>query len=169
MGRTMVTLAIAVGAAATTQTGGSMGPERARAPGGQEAPEPAELTAGDFATLAWLEGRWVGSGGGYDAFYEAYRFVNDSTIEQTTYPDDSFAEPDGVSTIRFREGRALKWRDGEAESMIARLAGDTLRFERIPPRPGGFTWIHVSDDEWRAILDRPRGEPPVVYTLRRIR
>jgi hypothetical protein len=134
---------------------------------GQEAPAPAELTATDFAGLAWLEGRWLGSGGGYDAFYEAYRLVNDSTLEQTTYPDESFDEPDGVSTLELRDGQAIKYRDGEAESMIARLAGDTIRFERVPPRRGGFTWIRIADDEWRAILDRPSGDP-VVYTLRRV-
>lgn len=135
----------------------------------QEAPTPAPVTPEEFGRLTWLEGRWQGSGGGYDAFYEAYRFLNDSTIEQTTYPDGSFEEVDGRSTIELRDGRIRKLRDGEVESVITRLSGDTLRFERVPARPFGYSWIRESDDEWTAILERPGGAEPVVYTLRRIR
>ena len=133
----------------------------------QEAPRPAPVSDEEFAGLAWIEGRWLGSGGGYDAFYEAYRVLNDSTIEQTTYPDEHFREPDGRSLMVRRYGGIVKTRDGEVESVITGLAGDTLRFERIPPRRGGFSWIRIHDDEWQAILERPSGDP-VVYTLRRI-
>lgn len=128
----------------------------------------AMLGPDEFVSLRFLEGRWIGSGGGYDAFFEAYRFVNDSTLEQSTYPDERFGEPDGVSTIELRRGRALKYRNGQAESMITRIAGDTVRFERMRPGGGGFTWIRRGPDEWTAVLDRPGGDP-VVYTLRRIR
>lgn len=161
-GRMMLLLTMAAGS-----TAGPIAAQETPSSGAQEAPTPAELTAEDFAGLAWLEGRWLGSGGGYDAFHEAYRFVNDSTLEQTIYADASFGEPDGLSTLELRDGQALKHRDGEAESMIARLVGDTIRFERLPPLRGGFTWIRVTDEEWRAILDRPDRDP-VVYTLRRI-
>lgn len=133
----------------------------------QDGPEPAAVSAEAFAGLAWLEGRWVGSGGGFDAFYEAYQFVNDSTLEQTTWPDDSFAEPDGRSTMELRGSRVVKLRDGRAQSTITRLAGDTIRFEWVSGDRPGFTWIRIDDDSWTAILDRRRGDP-VVYTLRRI-
>lgn len=134
---------------------------------GQGGPEPAEVSAEEFAGLSWLEGRWLGSGGGYDAFYEAYRFVDPGTIEQTTYPDETFAEADGRSTMELRDGHVGKFRNGVRESFLARLAGDTLRFERPSGRPG-FTWIRITDDEWHAILDRPGGAEPVVYVLRRV-
>lgn len=134
----------------------------------QAAPEAATVTAEAFHTLRWLEGRWLGSGGGFDAFYESYRFVNDSTIEQATHPDETFSEADDPSTIELRDGRIFKYRRGAAESMVTRLAGDTLRFDRVPPGRGGFSWIRVSDDEWTAVLERSSGTP-IVYTLRRIR
>lgn len=143
---------------------GGVGPASAQS---DAAPEPAVVSAEAFRGLGWLEGRWVGSGGGYDAFYEAYRFVNDSTLEQTTYPDDGFTDPDGRSTMEFRDGRVLKHRDGRAESAVVRLAGDTIRFQRLPPGRSGFTWIREDADTWTAVLDRPGGDP-VVYTLRRI-
>jgi hypothetical protein len=133
----------------------------------QDGPQAAPVRAEAFAGLDWLQGRWLGSGGGFDAFYEAYRFLNDSTIEQTTWPDETFETADGRSTIELRNGRVLKLRDGAVESVITRISGDTLRFDRTTGR-GGFTWYRVSDDEWRAELDRPSGSP-VVYVLRRIR
>ena len=134
---------------------------------GQEVPEADQVSGEEFAGLAWIEGRWLGSGGGYDAFYEAYRILNDSTIEQTTYPDADFQNPDGRSLMVLRGGGIVKTRDGEVESVVTALEGDSLRFERVPPRRGGFSWMRVGADEWRAVLDRPSGEP-VVYTLRRI-
>jgi len=133
----------------------------------QDGPTRGPVDEETFQGLAWMEGRWEGSGGGFDAFYEAFRVVNDSTLEQTTYDDASFGEPDGRSIMVLRDGGIVKLRDGAVESVVTRLSGDTLRFERVPPGRGGFSWIRVSDDEWRAVLDRPRGEP-VVYTLRRI-
>jgi len=131
----------------------------------QSTPTPAHLSAAEFAGLAWLEGRWVGSGGGYDAFYEEYRFVNDSTLEQRTFPDSTFAEPDRRSLIEFKGGQVLKTRNGQVESMITRLSGDTIRFERARGGGGGFTWLRVAADHWRAVLGRP--DQPVVYELRR--
>ena len=157
-GRVIVCLAVAL----------SGTPLEAQLRPGPGDPEPAQVTAEGCGRLAWLEGRWVGSGGGSDAFYEAFRALNDSTLEQTTYPDDRFAEPDGISEIRFRDGRIFKVRDGEVESVITGLSGDTIQLERVPPAAGGYAWIRVDDDTWRAVLERPRGEP-VVYTLRRIR
>lgn len=132
-----------------------------------DGPTSAVVSAEAFRALAWLEGRWLGSGGGFDAFYEAYRFVNDSTLEQTTWPDDSFAEPDGRSTIELREGRVVKLRDGRVQSTVTRLARDTIRFEWVSGDRPGFTWIRVDDATWTAILDRRQGDP-VVYTLRRM-
>ena len=118
-----------------------------------------------FASLAWLEGRWVGSGGGFDAFYEEYRVLNDSTLEQRTFPDSTFSRPDGTSTIEWRGGEVLKRRNGNVETRVVRISGDTARFEPVMAGRRGFTWFRVSSDEWRAVLDGPT--TPVVYTLKR--
>lgn len=130
----------------------------------------ASFSLEQFGTLSWLEGRWVGSGGGYAAFFEAYRFVNDSTIEQTTWGNADFAERTGLSEIRLRDGEIVKSQpDGSVEGVATRLVPDTVRFDRSPRRgAGGFTWFRVSDDEWRAHLERSNREA-VVYILRRIR
>lgn len=66
-----------------------------------------------------------------------------------------------------RDGGVVKIRDGEVQSTVTRLAGDTIRFEWVSGDRPGFTWVRVDDHTWTAILDRPRGDP-VVYTIRRI-
>ncbi len=118
-----------------------------------------------FSSLKWLEGRWRGSGGGYSAFYEEYRFLNDTTIEQREYSDSTFAQPRNTSRIVWSSGVAQKSRRGSVQSRVARIAGDTARFESANG-PGGFTWIRVSNDEWLALLD---GRPaPVRYSMKRL-
>ena len=144
---------------------GVMSAGTAAAASAQSAPTPAAITPGAFATLTWFEGRWVGSGGGFRAFHEEYRFLNDSTIEQRTYPDSTYSEPDGGSLIQLRDGNVRSWRNGTPGSMVTRLSGDTLRFESPNPGGNGFSWLKVAADHWRAILDRRGGD--VVYEMRR--
>jgi len=131
------------------------------------AQQDAPITKAAFASLRWLEGRWVGSGGGYAAFHEEYVFLNDSTIEQREHADSTFGVPRRTSTIEWRAGRVLKRRDGRAETQVVRIAGDTARFEPVVAGRGGFTWHRVADGHWRALLDRA-GATPVVYDLRRV-
>src|SRR5687768_4710928 len=59
----------------------------------------------DFEKLRWLEGTWQGSGGGYDAFYERYHFVNDSTIEKLSFTDATLQTVSERGTISLRAGR----------------------------------------------------------------
>jgi hypothetical protein len=133
----------------------------------QATPAQSSISLKSFSSLRWLAGRWVGSGGGFAAFYEEYRLLNDSTIEQRTFPDSTFGTPDGTSTIEWRAGAAQKLRRGRADTQIARIVGDTSRFEPARTGVGGFTWIRISDREWRAVLDGPSGRPPTIYQMRR--
>jgi hypothetical protein len=133
---------------------------------GQATPAPT-ITREAFASLRWLEGRWVGSGGGYTAFYEEYRFLNDSTIEQVEFGSDStFRTAGGRSPIEWRAGVVQKSRNGQAQSRLARVTGDTAVFENVRTGQRAFIWYRVSANEWRAVLGRP--ESPTIYTLRRV-
>lgn len=125
----------------------------------------ATISRDAFASLRWLAGRWVGSGGGYAAFYEEYVVLNDSTIEQREFPDATFARPSATSTIEWRGGTAHKLRGGRAQSRLARVHGDTARFESVTPGRGGFTWIRLGEHRWRAVLDGRHA--PTIYTLER--
>lgn len=52
---------------------------------------PAQVSPSQFQQLRWLEGDWQGTGGGVDAFYERYRWVDDSTIRKYDFSDSTLA------------------------------------------------------------------------------
>lgn len=132
------------------------------------AQSPAQVSPDQFAALEWLEGRWIGSGGGSGEFYEEYRFLDDGTIEQTTWSDSSFSTRESRSTIRYRGGMVMKGPDGQVESLVTRMKDDGIRFEWADADRPGYTWTRISDDEWVAVLDRA-GQAPLVYNMRRMR
>ncbi len=43
-----------------------------------------EFSQSDFQKLRWLEGTWRGSDGGKGAFYEGYRFIDDTIIGEVS-------------------------------------------------------------------------------------
>jgi hypothetical protein len=137
------------------------------ASGQARAQTPTQVSPEEFAALSWLEGRWVGSGGGGDAFYESYRFVNEGTIEQTSYPDATFTTPSSRSTIEHRGGFVMKSTDGTVQSVVTRLDDEEIRFEWADRGRPGFTWTRISDEEWVAVLEQ-KGQAPIVYNLRRV-
>jgi len=120
----------------------------------------------EFASLRWLEGRWVGSGGEYEAFYEEFRFVDEGTIEQVTFTDSTFSTQSSRSLIQHTGGMVVKSND-DSRSVVTDIDDESLRFERVGKNLPGFTWTRVSDDQWYAVLDRP-GEGPMVYNMRRL-
>src|SRR5262245_23330336 len=64
-------------------------------------PAPMTVSVAQFQQMRWLEGSWRGSGGGIDAFFEGYRFVDDSTIRSFEYPDSTLVAKDsGEITLR---------------------------------------------------------------------
>ena len=69
---------------------------------------PTQVSPEEFASLRWLEGRWVGSGDGMEAFHESYRFLDDGTIEHSTWPDATFTTPDSRSVLKLRGGFVTK-------------------------------------------------------------
>lgn len=136
---------------------------------GQEGPHPVPVSEAEFRSLAWLEGRWVGSGGGFDAFYEAYRFTDAGTLEQIVYEDEGFTAVQSRSTMELGADGIRKVRNGVVESVVTHVSPDSIRFERMSVGRPGFSWIRTSDDEWRAVLELPGGRPPVEYVLRKVR
>ncbi len=136
-------------------------------PASGQATDAPTISRQAFSSLRWLEGRWVGSGGGFTAFYEEYAVLNDTTIEQREFPDSTFARPGGTSSIEWRNGKVQKLRRGQAQTFLARVAGDTARFESTVAGRGGFTWLRVGADAWRAILDGR--STSTIYELKRVK
>lgn len=125
---------------------------------------PAQATAStpaaeQVAALRWLEGRWLGSGGQFAAFYEEYRFLNDTTIEQREIADSSFARVSSRSQITVRDGQVVKLNAEGRTTTTIRVAGDTAFFTA---GARSYRWIRTGPTEWTADLGR------AVYTMRRL-
>jgi hypothetical protein len=129
-------------------------------------PEPEAVTLDAFKSMRWLDGRWVGSGGAYAAFYEEYRITDDSSIVRLAFADSTFATPSDTALIEWRAGSASSGDVGVRKYSLVSIHGDTVRFAPATEGRSGFTWIRLSDSTWRAVLDATPAN--IVYEMRRI-
>ena len=122
------------------------------------------VKASDFRKLQWIAGDWVGSGGDYDAFYERYTFVNDSTIEQQSFADGTMKTVTDRSTIALRNGRIT---NAGATSRYHAVALDATGVSFVSARPGGnsFVFKRASKGKWLATI-RSAGGKRTVYEMR---
>lgn len=113
-----------------------------------------------FASIRWLEGRWVGSGGQYKAFYEEYVRLNDSTIEQRIIADPTFAKVEEHGYIILRRGTIAKLNADEKQEAKISIVADTMTFTQ--PSGQKYRWVKTTDG-WRAELGS------VTYLMRRVK
>lgn len=73
----------------------------------------SQFSRSDFQKLRWLEGRWRGSEGGENAFYERYHFVNDTTIEIGYFANDSNSVKRPLTQLCFSVRVSGQLRSGE--------------------------------------------------------
>jgi len=140
-------------------------------PQSQQASHPAQdaVTPRQFRQLTWLVGRWRGSGRFVPAFYEQYRFRDDSTIAMTAFTDSTFqAETADSSTIELRGGR-VRTRTASTIYEAVELSSTGVRFRRAGAADGGHRFDRVSGDEWKATLyPRGAGTDTTILILRRM-
>ena len=122
-----------------------------------------------FRELSWLIGRWHGSSPWSPAFYEQYRFRDDSTIAMTAYTDSTFqSETADSSVIEWREGR-VQTRTPRSTYEVIELAPGRIRFRRVGATDGGHQFTNVSADEWTAtIFPRGTSTDTTVFRMRRV-
>jgi hypothetical protein len=115
------------------------------------APVAARVTIGEFGHLRWLEGRWRGAEGDGAPFYEAYGFVDDSTIRSYEYTDSTLVTIRDSGSIRLRGDTVTS---GGAAPRYVVVRFDTLEVEFAPlaGATNGFTWTHEGQGAWRARL-----------------
>lgn len=109
------------------------------------------VTLAQFRQLNWLSGSWRGSGGGYAAFFEEYRRVNDSTIVMRAFSDSTFRVGTDSSRIEWRNG-VVSNRGSGSSSIAVELTANTVRFVPEGASSGGFTFTRVSPEQWTATL-----------------
>jgi len=110
------------------------------------------ISQAQFQQLRWLEGMWSGSGGGIDAFYERYKWVDDSTIRKFDI------DAPGASTVVKDSGditlRAGVVRSGSPERSWVVVSLDSTSVTFAPERnaSNGFEWRRTGAFTWTARL-----------------
>lgn len=129
--------------------------------------DPATVSPAQFQVLRWIEGRWVGKEPDGKAFYEGYRFTDDSTITTWTYRDSTTSTASDSAAIRLRNGRVIS--GGEQIAwVVSALDSTTVEFAPLQGARNGFTWAREPGG-WAATLHWPaNGNEPardVVYHM----
>jgi hypothetical protein len=134
-----------------------------------QAPSTKPVSLSQFRELAWLTGRWRGSGRFSAPFYEQYRFRDDSTIAMTAYTDSTFQ-------VETSDSSVIEWRHGEIQTRTPRSTHEmieylptSIRFRRVGTTDGGHRFTKISADEWVAtIFPRGASKDTITFQMRRV-
>ncbi len=129
---------------------------------------PIQLTKADLEKLRWIAGTWRGIGGGQPAFYERYKFENDSTLTVETFVDETLTKIDEVSRFVLVDGQ-FGHAEGQSGSVATALDDNSITFE--PTGKGNsFRWQRESDNSWKAVLkwtDKNGAAKERIYNMER--
>jgi hypothetical protein len=118
-------------------------------------------------SLAWTAGDWVGSGGGYSAFYERYTVAKDGSIAIEFFDDAAFTKRSGTASIKLEDG-AVRYRSGKSVWEASNAKKGEVCFAPKEGAANSFCWLRHSRDAWRATLEYPAPrQRTVVYELKR--
>jgi hypothetical protein len=115
---------------------------------------PLRVTAAQFRSLHWLEGRWRGARADGPPFYESYAFLDDSTIAARTFADSGFSQATDSSEIRLRGGEVVN-QSGQRRWAATAVDSIRVRFTPVAHAHNMFTWRRESADTWTATLRWP--------------
>lgn len=115
------------------------------------APVPALVSTAQFQQLRWLGGAWRGSGGGYDGFFEGYRWVDDSTIRKYGFADSTMATISDSGDITLRGG-AIRSVSPRSSYVATALDSTSVTFAPERGAADGFVWRSTGPGAWTARL-----------------
>jgi hypothetical protein len=133
-----------------------------------------ELVVGrdDLQQLRWIVGSWRGEADGQTAFYERYRFVDDSTLVADTYSDSKFRSMKGSIRYELRD-RRIKTRGGNGQWIAVGLDSLSAAFRPLAGATNDFLWQRHDADEWMAVWAWPptpdRPARTVTYHMRKVK
>lgn len=131
----------------------------------------ARISVAEFRRLRWIEGSWRGSGSGQAAFFERYRFADDSTLVVDSFADSTLAAVSESTRFELRGGRLGN--PGNVRWVASRLDDRAVTFVPVAGARNTFTWRYDARDRWTALLHWPasdtRPERSATYTMERVR
>lgn len=110
-----------------------------------------DVSVAQFQQLRWLEGTWRGTGGGTDAFFEGYRWVDDSTIRKVDFADSTVAVVTDSGDIALRSNRVRSVSSTRSWVVVA-LDSTSVRFAPERNASNGFEWRRRAPGSWTARL-----------------
>jgi hypothetical protein len=133
---------------------------------------PIQVSADQFKSLKWLEGKWRGTLNDTMPFYEEYRFMNDSSIATISYVDSTMKPPKDSGKIELRAGVVANGRiGGERWYVLTAIDSVSAHFEPRGNASNAFTWRRESDRSWIATLGwrGPTGtQNQRIYAMKRL-
>lgn len=158
---------IGVGLTVLALAGSALGCAGGPAPQG---PDAAASRAADLAALAFLEGRWSGTGPDGKTFFEQYDFPSAGTMRSRRFADRTFGAASDGSLVSVQDGAVVsRW--GEFSWRASDLRPGYARFEPVNA-PGAFSWRRVNDDSVEVVQSWTNADgAPQSYTmmLKRVR
>jgi hypothetical protein len=130
------------------------------------------VTKAQLTSLRWIEGTWLGTGGGVPAFAEAYKFVNDTTVDISFFSDSTAVKVLGTGKMVLSSGQLFYAGNG-TEYIATKISPSSVTF--VPKGTNGknqLEWTMVSPTVWNASLKGGTGEvtPQVVtYKMSKIK
>lgn len=131
---------------------------------------PTKLTADDLKKLRWIEGSWRGTGVNQPAFFERYRWENDTTLAVEGFDDEQMTKSNGITRFELKGSEFGGGSDG-ALYVATALDEKSITFGPVVKVRNFFVWKYESKDSWTAVIkpfstpEKPR--PDVIYNMER--
>jgi len=129
------------------------------------------FTVADFSRLRWLAGDWQSKTPGGRSFYDRYRVIDDSTMQQATFSDSTFRMSKDSAVIGLRGGLVIDRANG-APWLATRIDSSGVTFQSQAAAANRFVWTRVSPDHWTTELfltDPAGGATRTLYQVERVK
>ena len=129
---------------------------------------PAKLTAEDLKKLRWIQGTWRGTGVSQPAFFERYRWENDTTLAVDSFENEKLEKVTDTTRFELKDGEFGGGSEG-ARYVATALDENSIRFGPVIKARNFFVWKRESKDVWTAIIQPlPRPDRPTKETFYRM-
>lgn len=132
---------------------------------------PAKLTAADLKKLRWIEGTWRGTGVSQPAFFERYRWENDTTLAVDSFENEKLDKVTDTTRFELKDGEFGGGSEG-ARYVATELDDNAITFAPVVKARNWFVWKRESKDSWTAIIKPlPKPDKPskdVIYNMERL-